>query len=169
MGDNLLEEVIIDNKTPDPLQSVQAETTTSNKDDSSTEPESENNSEKAEQNPAVEVNNQEKPETRQCWVCLSTDEEDDETTEWVHPCRCIGSSMWVHQNCLQQWIDEKQKFNSTLSVACTQCNTEYVLVYTHHNGKLFFAIDLCDRILYSGNQSACQVTSFMFSNLYLFV
>ncbi len=155
MADNLLEEVkIIDNKTPDTAQSVQTQTTTTtttNKDDSS-EPEIENNSEheNADQNAAVEVNNQEKPETRQCWVCLSTDEEDDETTDWVHPCRCIGSSMWVHQNCLQQWIDEKQKFNSTLSVACTQCNTEYVLIYTKHNGKLFFAIDLCDRILYSG-------------------
>lgn len=102
MADNQLEEVrVIDNeiiKAPDPSTSVC--TQTNDKD----ETDSENSSENADQN-IVEANDQEKPETRQCWVCLATDEEDEETcSEWIHPCRCSGSAKWVHQNCLQQWI-----------------------------------------------------------------
>ncbi|OTF75524.1 hypothetical protein BLA29_000842 [Euroglyphus maynei] len=88
-------------------------------------------------------------ESRQCWVCLASDDEDEKDTEWIHPCRCNGSAKWVHQNCLQQWIDEKQKYNSSLNVSCTQCNTEYLIVFPQH-GKLFYTIELCDRILYSG-------------------
>ncbi|KAF3842465.1 hypothetical protein F7725_024416 [Dissostichus mawsoni] len=44
---------------------------------------------------------------RSCWVCFATDE-DDRTAEWVRPCRCRGSTKWVHQSCLQRWVDEKQ-------------------------------------------------------------
>ncbi|XP_053407856.1 E3 ubiquitin-protein ligase MARCHF5-like isoform X2 [Mercenaria mercenaria] len=48
---------------------------------------------------------------------------------WVKPCRCRGTTMWVHQNCLQRWIDEKQKGNSNAKVACPQCNTEYIIIF----------------------------------------
>ncbi|KAF7490576.1 E3 ubiquitin-protein ligase MARCH5 [Sarcoptes scabiei] len=95
---------------------------------------------------------------RQCWVCLATDDEDFDTVdgndvnqlpdEWIHPCRCSGTAKWVHQNCLQKWIDEKQKYNSSLNVSCTQCNTEYFIVFPRH-GKFFYVIELCDRLLYS--------------------
>lgn len=153
MADNQLEEVrVIDNETikeSDPSTSVC--TQTSNKDES----DSENCSENADQN-IVESNDQEKPETRQCWVCLATDEEDEETgSEWIHPCRCSGSAKYCHHNCLQLWIDEKQKYNSSLSVSCTQCNTEYVLIYTQNNGTMtvMCVIEFCDRILYSGELS----------------
>lgn len=96
-------------------------------------------------------------DSRQCWVCLASDDDDDDDeeddkkpdTEWIHPCRCNGSgklnfwiflktnfkyytAKWVHQNCLQQWIDEKQKYNSSLNVSCTQCNTEYLIVFPQH-------------------------------------
>ena len=47
---------------------------------------------------------------RSCWVCFATDE-DDRTAEWVRPCRCRGSTKWVHQACLQRWVDEKQRGN----------------------------------------------------------
>ncbi|KAH9526940.1 hypothetical protein DERF_000995 [Dermatophagoides farinae] len=105
-------------------------------------------------------------ESRQCWVCLASDDEDDEKdTEWIHPCRCNGTAKWVHQNCLQQWIDEKQKYNSSLNVSCTQCNTEYLIVFPQH-GKLFYTIELCDRILYSASPLAaitCIVGSIYWS------
>ncbi|KAJ6222956.1 hypothetical protein RDWZM_001501 [Blomia tropicalis] len=103
--------------------------------------------------------------SRQCWVCLATDDEDEENTEWTHPCKCSGTAKWVHQNCLQQWVDEKQKYNSTLSVSCTQCNTKYMIVFPS-NGKIFYAIDLCDRILYSASPLAtitCIVGSIYWS------
>jgi len=34
----------------------------------------------------------------------------------------------VHQNCLQRWVDEKQKGNSFKRVQCQQCQTEYIIV-----------------------------------------
>lgn len=61
-------------------------------------------------------------------MCFATDE-DDRTAEWVRPCRCRGSTKWVHQTCLQRWVDEKQRGNSTARVACPQCNAEYLIVF----------------------------------------
>ena len=61
-------------------------------------------------------------------MCFATDE-DDRTAEWVRPCRCRGSTKWVHQSCLQRWVDEKQRGNSTARVACPQCNAEYLIVF----------------------------------------
>lgn len=155
---NQLEEVrVIDNevttiihKASDPTASVC--TQTSNKENES---DGDTYSEHAEDHQNTgESNDPDRPETRQCWVCLASDEEDEETanSEWIHPCRCSGSAKWVHQHCLQQWVDEKQKYNSTLSVSCTQCNTEYVLIYTQNNGTMtvMCVIEFCDRILYSG-------------------
>lgn len=72
---------------------------------------------------------------RSCWVCFATDE-DDRTAEWVRPCRCRGSTKWVHQACLQRWVDEKQRGNSTARVACPQCNAEYLIVFPKLGGWL---------------------------------
>lgn len=65
---------------------------------------------------------------RHCWVCFAT-EGDDRSAEWVCPCRCKGSTKWIHQACLQRWLDEKQKGNSMGSVSCPQCGTEYHIVF----------------------------------------
>lgn len=67
-------------------------------------------------------------DSRYCWVCFATDE-DDELAEWVQPCNCTGTIRWVHQSCLQRWVDEKQKGNSMRRVTCPQCQTEYIIVY----------------------------------------
>lgn len=80
-----------------------------------------------------------------------TDEEDDHdndhSDEWVKPCRCRGSAKWVHQSCLQKWIDEKQKLNPSVNVSCAQCQTEYILVFPK-SGSLVYIIELYDKILY---------------------
>lgn len=65
---------------------------------------------------------------RYCWVCFA-DDDDDELAEWVQPCNCTGTIRWVHQGCLQRWVDEKQKGNSMRRVQCPQCQTEYIIVY----------------------------------------
>lgn len=67
-------------------------------------------------------------ERRTCWVCFAT-EEDDPFAKWVQPCRCKGTTKWVHNFCLQRWFDEKQRGNPTVQVFCPQCNTEYVIKY----------------------------------------
>lgn len=65
---------------------------------------------------------------RYCWVCFA-DDADDLSALWTKPCRCRGTTKWVHQACIQRWIDEKQKGNTAAKVLCPQCNTEYFIFY----------------------------------------
>lgn len=65
---------------------------------------------------------------RYCWVCFATDE-DDKLAAWVQPCKCSGTTKWVHQSCLQRWVDEKQKGNAFKRVNCPQCRSEYIIVF----------------------------------------
>ncbi|XP_017048292.1 LOW QUALITY PROTEIN: E3 ubiquitin-protein ligase MARCHF5 [Drosophila ficusphila] len=67
-------------------------------------------------------------EERFCWICLASEEE-NRRASWVRPCRCSGTTKWVHQSCLHRWIDQKQQGNPRRPVACQQCRTEYLLVY----------------------------------------
>lgn len=82
---------------------------------------------------------------RQCWICL--EEECASTTNspsvdrWIHPCRCKGTTGWVHEACLLAWLNSRL---STLSnreaqhaggpltastpLACPQCRTPYCVV-----------------------------------------
>lgn len=46
----------------------------------------------------------------------------------MQPCKCRGSVQWVHQQCLQRWVDEKQKGNSLRPVKCPHCLTEYIII-----------------------------------------
>jgi len=84
---------------------------------------------------------------RYCWVCFATDE-DDLTAQWVKPCRCRGTTKWVHQACIQRWIDEKQKGNATAKVSCPQCNTEYCIFYPRQGiGSLVVLMDSVDALI----------------------
>ncbi|XP_074643780.1 E3 ubiquitin-protein ligase MARCHF5-like [Tubulanus polymorphus] len=83
---------------------------------------------------------------RSCWVCFATDI-DDPLAKWVKPCRCRGATKWVHHTCLQRWVDEKQKGNSTTKVACPQCNTEYIIVFPKL-GPILYMMEMTDRVVY---------------------
>jgi hypothetical protein len=78
---------------------------------------------------------------RQCWLCLGQEEVDSPLDRhslrnyWLSPCRCRGTAKWIHNECLQLWIDEKQKLDTSVAVKCSQCNTQYVLVFPP-NGRL---------------------------------
>ncbi|CAG2176761.1 unnamed protein product, partial [Oppiella nova] len=88
---------------------------------------------------------------RQCWLCLGQEEvsatADRQSVSslstdgqlWLSPCRCRGTAKWIHNECLQLWIDEKQKLDTSVAVKCSQCNTQYVLVFPP-NGKLIDVI-----------------------------
>jgi hypothetical protein len=55
-----------------------------------------------------------------CCICL----EDDEPRTMIAPCRCKGSSKWVHRDCLDEWrLHEKDRAFSK----CTECLFEYYL------------------------------------------
>ena len=46
-------------------------------------------------------------EEKSCWICFLSTSEDSATAsdvKWVHPCRCIGSTQWVHEDCLLKWL-----------------------------------------------------------------
>ncbi|KAI4480524.1 hypothetical protein M0804_010077 [Polistes exclamans] len=83
---------------------------------------------------------------RYCWVCFATDE-DDATASWVKPCHCRGTTKWVHQGCIQRWVDEKQKGRAGAHVACPQCNTEYIIVYPNM-GPLVVILDTIDGVIF---------------------
>ncbi|GAU92910.1 hypothetical protein RvY_04928 [Ramazzottius varieornatus] len=65
---------------------------------------------------------------RTCWVCFAGDDEEPDL-KWLRPCRCRGSTKWVHYSCLQRWVDSQQKGSVTLPVACPQCGAFYLLKF----------------------------------------
>lgn len=87
---------------------------------------------------------EEQPE-KHCWVCFAT-EKDDHSAEWVSPCRCKGCTKWIHQTCLQRWLDEKQKGNNGGAVSCPQCGTEYHIIFPKM-GPLAYFLQQVDRAL----------------------
>lgn len=86
---------------------------------------------------------------RVCWVCLSSELDDFQDDVWVCPCKCRGTLKWVHEECLQKWIDEQQARRTNFTrVACSQCRTQYVLSFPPNN--LFVSlVERYDKFLYS--------------------
>eukprot|EP00039_Didymoeca_costata_P013083 m.194007 g.194007 ORF g.194007 m.194007 type:complete len:305 (+) comp15671_c0_seq5:173-1087(+) len=63
-----------------------------------------------------------------CWICHLSPEEDDGQA-WVAPCKCSGSTKWVHHDCLLRWLAESSHYNTMASgelrTKCSQCKTPY--------------------------------------------
>ncbi|XP_046973029.1 E3 ubiquitin-protein ligase MARCHF5 [Vanessa cardui] len=83
---------------------------------------------------------------KSCWVCFAT-EADDRLAAWVQPCKCIGTTKWVHQSCLQRWVDEKQRGNISRKVLCPQCKAEYIVVFPSM-GAFVALLDALEEITY---------------------
>lgn len=92
---------------------------------------------------------------RTCWVCYAT-EEDEPGIEWTSPCMCRGATKWVHQNCLQHWVDEKQRGASSVEVDCPQCQHTYRVVYPSASHMLLLyeytnrAVTFCSPMILAG-------------------
>ncbi|XP_054726389.1 E3 ubiquitin-protein ligase MARCHF5 [Anastrepha obliqua] len=82
---------------------------------------------------------------RSCWICFATDE-DNRLAPWVQPCKCRGTTKWVHQSCLYRWVDEKQKGNAMRAVSCQQCQTEYIIVFPQM-GKVANILEAFDNLI----------------------
>lgn len=82
---------------------------------------------------------------RSCWICFATDE-DNRLAAWVQPCKCRGTTKWVHQSCLYRWVDEKQKGNALRAVNCQQCQTEYIIVFPQM-GKIANVLEAFDNLI----------------------
>ena len=62
-------------------------------------------------------------QTFQCRICL---EDEDDLDTLISPCRCSGTSKYVHKTCLQRW--RYQDINSTAFYKCMECNEEYIIL-----------------------------------------
>jgi len=60
--------------------------------------------------------------------------------------RCRGTTKWVHQLCIQRWVDEKQKGNTTVQVECPQCGTAYTIQLPNPS-KLMAFLEISDKLL----------------------
>jgi hypothetical protein len=73
---------------------------------------------------------------RQCWICYGEEEvellakgEEPFNSKWVSPCACKGTTKWVHQSCILDWVDSQMRLHPamTINLACPQCHTPYRL------------------------------------------
>ncbi|VBB28803.1 unnamed protein product, partial [Acanthocheilonema viteae] len=53
-----------------------------------------------------------------CRYCLS----DDAISNWLAPCKCIGTMKWVHLSCFEQWLSFAPY---TMKYSCAICNYVY--------------------------------------------
>jgi hypothetical protein len=67
--------------------------------------------------------------------------------------RCRGTTKWVHQACIQRWVDEKQKGNNSADVECPQCGTTYVIKFPKAN-LVVAMLDAIDKLI----QRLCPVS-----------
>ena len=68
-----------------------------------------------------------------CRICLDNDDKDD----LFSPCKCKGTSKFVHKKCLMMWIDEN--LDNKNSKICNQCLHEYEInkINTNKNNMCF--------------------------------
>lgn len=66
---------------------------------------------------------------RQCWICFSGVAESQPGDAWASPCQCRGTGQYVHQRCLQRWVDEKQRGDDSVVVRCDRCKIAYTMQY----------------------------------------
>jgi len=74
-------------------------------------------------------------EERTCRICLQDDADEDYDNQkdpMIAPCRCRGTSKWVHRSCLDRWRVHQ---HSRAFSNCTECGFEYRMQVPHHLRK----------------------------------
>ena len=74
-----------------------------------------------------------------CRICL----EEDEEHNLIYPCKCKGSSKYVHKNCLNEWRTTSE--NEHNFKRCELCHYEYRIV-SHQNNESTCSSD-CRKII----------------------
>lgn len=70
---------------------------------------------------------------KMCRICLQDEENDDLL---INPCRCSGTSKYVHKECLDTWRHTNIESESFLK--CMECHTYYQFERSIPEVKLFF-------------------------------
>lgn len=53
-----------------------------------------------------------------CRICLEENESNDNTNILLSPCKCSGSSKYIHFQCLQTWLKSKAIINYLITLNC---------------------------------------------------
>jgi len=94
-----------------------------------------------------------------CRICLEGSDRDETcdgeepAPKMISPCSCIGSTRYVHDNCLQNWIISSKKNE------CEICKCEYHIPYSLWNGVLIQS----NPRTHSGNISSSDINAVNFS------
>lgn len=77
-------------------------------------------------------------ETFQCRICL---EEETNKDLLISPCKCSGTSKYVHKECLRTW--RYQDINADGFYRCMECNENYILMESENREiiKIFYFWD----------------------------
>ena len=65
-------------------------------------------------------------ENNTCRICF--EEQTNTKDPLISPCRCTGTSKYIHHSCLQKWRLSNLP-NSDPRKKCMECNTEYIISY----------------------------------------
>ena len=67
-----------------------------------------------------------------CRICF----EEDDINNMIYPCRCSGTSKFIHKECLNQWRTLCN--NSDAFYKCFECNYKYNIINNENNEKTIF-------------------------------
>jgi len=84
-------------------------------------------------------------EILQCRICL----EDEENMDLlISPCRCNGTSKYVHITCLRTW--RYQSISAPAFYKCMECNEDYIILNNDEieNEIIFDIFNTSDKLLY---------------------
>lgn len=91
------------------------------------------------------MNNEINQENLQCRICL----EDEENIDLlISPCRCNGTSKYVHKSCLETW--RYQSINAQGFYKCMECNENYIILNNDEieNQRIFDIFNISEKLFY---------------------
>ena len=77
-----------------------------------------------------------------CRICL----EEDSINNMIHPCKCTGSSKYVHKGCLNEWRNITS--NRDNQYKCEICNHRYKITTSKENRTCFIKTVLSPNCFY---------------------
>ena len=90
-------------------------------------------------------NNEINQENLQCRICL----EDEENIDLlISPCRCNGTSKYVHKSCLETW--RYQSISARGFYKCMECNENYIILNNDEieNQRIFDIFNIFQKLFY---------------------
>jgi len=79
---------------------------------------------------------------KECRICF----ENEETSEFINPCLCDGTSKWIHTECLSKW--RNINLNRPANKACMECHYKYKIVKLIRDETFILSIFYKNQICY---------------------